>query len=83
MIDQKQQHPRDIDPFSTSDKPVHSVMSKFDEETNKTRQKKTTLSISPTLHQLQLFITYLRVETNHESIAFPYLSREQFSDTKD
>ena len=40
MIDQKQQHPRDIDPFSTSDKPVHSVMSKFDEETNKTKQKK-------------------------------------------
>ena len=84
IIDQKQQHPRDIDPFSTSYKPVHSVMSKFDEETNKKKQnKKTTSSISPTLHQLQLFITYLRVGTNHEPVAFPYLSREQFSDTRD
>ena len=81
IIDQKQQHPCDIAPFSTSYKPVHSVMSKTKKQTK--QNKKTTLSISPTLHQLQLFITYLRVETNHESIAFPYLSREQFSDTRD
>ena len=39
IIDQKQQHPCDIAPFSTSYKPVHSVMSKTDEETNKTKQK--------------------------------------------
>ena len=59
-------------------------MSKFDEETNKkNKNKKTTSSISLTLHQLQLFITYLRVGANHEPVAFPYLSREQFSDTRD
>ena len=80
IIDQKQQHPCDIAPFSTSDKPVHPVMSKTKKQQN---QKKTTLRISPILHQLQLFITYSREETNHESIAFPYLSREQFSDTRD
>ena len=38
IIDQKQQHPCDIAPFSTRYKPVHSVMSKTDEETNKTKQ---------------------------------------------
>ena len=81
IIDQNQQHPCDIAPFSTSGKPVHSVMSKTKKRTK--QNKKTTLCISPTLHQLQLFITYLRVETNHESIAFPYLSGEQFSNTKD
>ena len=68
----------DIVPFSTSDKPVHSVMSKRkNEETNITKQNKTTtLFMSPALHQLQLFVTYLKVGTNHEPIAFPYLSRE-------
>ena len=41
IIDQNwQQHPRDIDPFSTSYKPEHSVMSKFDEETNKKKKQK-------------------------------------------
>ena len=33
---------------------------------------------------LRLLMTYLRMGTNRESIAFrPYLSREQFNNTKD
>ena len=33
---------------------------------------------------LRLLMTYLRMGTNHEPIAFhPYLSREQFNNTKD
>ena len=35
IIDQKQQHPCDIAPFSTSDKPVHSVMSKTKKQTKR------------------------------------------------
>ena len=33
---------------------------------------------------LRLLMTYLRMGTNHEPIAFyPYLSREQFNNTED
>ena len=36
------------------------------------------------MFHLRLLVTYLRMGTNHESIAFhPYLSREQFNNTKD
>ena len=38
IIDQKQQHPCDIAPFSTSDKPVHSVMSKTKKRTKQNKK---------------------------------------------
>ena len=38
----------------------------------------------PSAFYLRLLMTYLRIGTNHEPIAFyPYLSREQFNNTKD
>ena len=41
------------------------------------------LNFSSAFH-LRLLMTYLRMETNHEPIAFyPYLSRKQFNNTKD
>ena len=38
IIDQNQQHPCDIAPFSTSDKPVHSVMSKTKIQTKQNKK---------------------------------------------
>ena len=38
IIDQNQQHPCDIAPFSTSGKPVHSVMSKTKKRTKQNKK---------------------------------------------
>ena len=47
-------------------------------------RRKTSFGVPELLaFHLRLLMTYLRMGTNHESIAFyPYLSREQFNNTK-
>ena len=47
-------------------------------------RRKTSLGVPElSAFHLRLLMTYLRMGTNHEPIAFyPYLSREQFNNTK-